>query len=159
MGLIIRSETLVSALNVNVVNVNFMTSYEGIKRTLTYFVTNPNRRTVQNISMAFNQDTGLLTVSAIINEYSLTGTGKVYEYPMLPYVNVGTSNIFGTAELGGNSYIGFLGRYFTNMAEENEGEDENNNETETQQDTKAQKNTDAQQNAQAQPTVVTPTAQ
>ena len=85
-------------LNVNVLNLNFTTSYEGLKRTLDYYITNPNRRTIQNISIAYNEETGLLTVAAVINEYSLTGTGKVYEYPYLPAVSVGTSNIFGGTE-------------------------------------------------------------
>ena len=85
-------------LNLNVLNLNFVTSYDGLKRTLNYLNTNPDRRTINNIALAYNEDTGLLSVAAVINEYSLTGTGKTYEYPFMPMVSQGTPNIFGSAD-------------------------------------------------------------
>ena len=96
------------ALNVNTVNMNFTTSYQGLKRMLDYISHNPNRRTVNNISVAFNPETGLLSVGGIISEYSLTGTGKVYDYPALPAVLTGTSNIFGTAEIETGDFLDML---------------------------------------------------
>ena len=96
------------SLNENVVNLNFTTSYAGLKRTLEYFITNPNRRTIQNISLGYDETTGLLTVAAMINEYSLTGTGKVYEFPYLPAVSMGTSNVFGGVDLAEGMDLAYL---------------------------------------------------
>ena len=96
------------SLNVNTVNMNCSTSYQGFKRMLDYFSHNPNRRTINNVSVAFSKETGLLSVGAIISEYSLTGTGKVYDYPALPSVLTGTPSIFGSAEFDSGDFLEML---------------------------------------------------
>lgn len=118
------------SLNVNTVNMNFTTSYQGFKRMLDYFAHNPNRRAINNVSVAFSQETGLLSVGAIISEYSLTGTGKVYDYPALPSVLTGTSNIFGSADFDNGDFLEMLAG---KAAEKEEGEKSNNAGTEDEE--------------------------
>lgn len=95
------------SLNVNTVNMNFKTSYQGFKRMLDYFSHSPYRRTINNVAVAKDSD-GLLAIGAIYSEYSLTGTGKVYDYPALPAVMTGTSDIFGSAEFDSGDFLEIL---------------------------------------------------
>ncbi len=119
------------SLNVNTVNMNYTTSYQGFKRSLEYFITNPGRRTINNVAVGFDQETGLLNVSGIFNEYSMTGTGKVYEYPMLPGVTIGTSNIFGGAEFDSSDFLEVM-RDLVKAAGEEAAEEENENKEEVE---------------------------
>ncbi len=112
------------SLNVNTVNTSFVTSYQGFKRTLDYFTNNPSRRTIQNISLAFSEETGLINVSSIVSEYSITGTGKAYVYPTLPSVPIGTSNIFGTAEFAEGDFLEYLVNSINNYQPGEGGENE-----------------------------------
>ncbi len=114
------------SLNVNTVNMTCTTSYQGFKRMLDYFSHNPNRRTLKNVAVAFNQETGLLSVGTIVSEYSLTGTGKVYDYPALPSVLTGTSSIFGSAEFDSGDFLEMLAG---KNKEEGESDDNNDNAT------------------------------
>ena len=113
------------SLNVNTVNMNFTTSYQGFKRMLDYFSHNPNRRTINNVAVAFDEETGLLSIGGIFSEYSLTGTGKVYDYPALPSVLTGTSSIFGSAEFESGDFLEMLrAAGGSREGEEGEGEGE-----------------------------------
>ena len=112
------------ALNVNTVNMNFKTSYQGFKRMLDYFSHNPNRRTINNVAVAFEQETGLLSVGGIYSEYSLTGTGKTYDYPALPSVLTGTSSIFGSAEFDSGDFLEMLAGRNEAAGEEGEKKDD-----------------------------------
>ena len=80
-------------------NYTFETSYTGIKNFVNYFTSNQDRMTVQSINLAYDASTGLLNGSAAANLYSLSGTGKVYEYPDIPNVQIGTRDIFASASL------------------------------------------------------------
>ena len=80
-------------------NFSFETSYSGIKNFITFFTTNKNRMTIQSMSMAYDSSTALLSGTAAVNLYSMSGTGKVYSYPEIPYVPIGTRDIFASARL------------------------------------------------------------
>ncbi len=90
-------------LNDNVITYTIETSYDGIKRIFDYFTSSPDREAIQSVTLGFDEEKGLLTGNVIVNEYSLTGTGKVYEYPELPAVDMGSVNIFGTAKVTGGT--------------------------------------------------------
>ena len=92
-------------LNNNSVTYVLVTSYDGVKRIFDYITSNTDKESIKSISMAMDAETGLLTCNIVMNEYSLTGTGKVYTYPELPAVQIGTDNLFGTVSLTGGSTL------------------------------------------------------
>lgn len=90
-------------LNDNAVTYTFVTSYDGVKRLCDFVTANQNKEAIQTITLGYDANTGLLAGNAVLNEYSLTGTGKTYSYPALPSVEIGTANIFGTATITGGT--------------------------------------------------------
>ena len=82
----------------NAITISYETSYEGFKELVDYVRSNKNRMTIENFSLAYDENTGLLTSSTAINMYSVTGTDKEYTQQNLSGVGLGLDNIFGTIE-------------------------------------------------------------
>ena len=82
----------------NVVSVSYQTSYDGFKDIVDYIRSNKNRMTVENFSLAYDTNTGMLTASSTLNMYSVVGTDKEYTQQNLSSVGLGLDNVFGTIE-------------------------------------------------------------
>ena len=73
-------------------------SYEGFKQAI-QMLTERNDRTQINVMASYDIETGLLDSSMTITTDFMTGTGKPYVTPTIPFVPQGTGNIFGTVDL------------------------------------------------------------
>ena len=73
-------------------------SYEGFKQAI-QMLTERNDRTQINVMASYDIETGLLDSSMTIIADFMTGTGKAYVAPTIPFVPQGTGNIFGTVDL------------------------------------------------------------
>lgn len=73
-------------------------SYEGFKQAI-QMLTERNDRTQINVMASYDIETGLLDSSMTIIADFMTGTGKPYVAPAIPFVPQGTGNIFGTVDL------------------------------------------------------------
>ena len=57
-----------------------------------------NKKSIDVMTMSFDEETGDLSGTVTYSMYSLTGTDKTYTSPSLPGVAVGTQDLFNTAE-------------------------------------------------------------
>ncbi|MCR4691506.1 MAG: hypothetical protein K5739_09195 [Lachnospiraceae bacterium] len=57
-----------------------------------------NKKSIDMLTMNFDEDTGDLTGAISYSMYSLSGTDKTYTSPSLPGVGTGTDDLFNTAE-------------------------------------------------------------
>ena len=73
-------------------------SYEGFKQAI-QMLTERNDRTQIDVMASYDIETGLLDSSMTITTDFMTGTGKPYVTPTIPFVPQGTGNIFGTVDL------------------------------------------------------------
>ena len=73
-------------------------SYEGFKQAI-QMLTERNDRTQINVMASYDIETGLLDSSMTVITDFMTGTGKPYVAPAIPFVPQGTGNIFGTVDL------------------------------------------------------------
>ncbi|MEG1947316.1 MAG: hypothetical protein RR139_09520 [Lachnospiraceae bacterium] len=80
------------------VNYNFAGTYAGMKTCMAYLLNTAQRKTLQNIALTFDSETGNLMGNMSVRFYALSGTDKVYEEPWIPSMPTGTDNIFGTVE-------------------------------------------------------------
>lgn len=71
-------------------------SYTGIKNMVRAVLNDSRRRGIDTISLAYDDSTGQLNGSAIVDSYFLLGTDKTYAQPSLTPVQQGTDDIFGT---------------------------------------------------------------
>ena len=80
--------------------INYRVSYEGLKRGIRNICEQPNRMGIEKLSVAFDETTGRLTGSTVVNMYCVPGQeGKEYREPDFSSVLLGTDNIFGTIEI------------------------------------------------------------
>lgn len=78
------------------VKYSFSATYDGVKDMVDYVFAQPNeKKSIQNLSLAYDSSTGNLTGSADINMYYMTGTGKEYKPATIPTVPTGVANVFG----------------------------------------------------------------
>lgn len=70
--------------------------YDGMKRFVNSIVQDPNRRSIETVTMAYDSGTGHLHGTTSMNLFTLTGTDREYEATKIPYMSIGTDNIFGT---------------------------------------------------------------
>lgn len=83
---------------------NFEASYEGLKRSVENIHRQTDRTVIEQMSVVFDETTGLLRGTAAINLYCVPGQeGKEYVQPNLSAVLLGKENIFGTKTLRGES--------------------------------------------------------
>ena len=78
------------------INYSFSATYDGIKDMVDYVFAQPEeKKSLQNLSIAFDESTGNLVGTADINMYYMTGTGKEYKPATIPTVPKGVGNLFG----------------------------------------------------------------
>ncbi len=81
------------------VTITYKTTYEGYKTCMTYINQYEERMNVYDLTTTYDAETGNLTGTMTINMYYMIGSGKVFERPIIPDINIGTNNIFGTLEM------------------------------------------------------------
>lgn len=80
------------------VSVSIATSYNSIKDVITKITTDPDRKSIESLTLAFDSESGDLTGGMSFSMYSMTGTDKTYTTPEISGVNFGTNNIFNSAD-------------------------------------------------------------
>lgn len=73
----------------------YSVSYEGLKEVIRQIVEDEHRKSVDNISLVFNENTGNLAGSMTVNYFALSGTGKEYRHPEISNSLYGVDCIFG----------------------------------------------------------------
>lgn len=74
-------------------------SYAGMKNIVRSILNGGNRKAVENISLAYDDSTGQLNGTILVDTYFVVGSDKPYAQPSLIPVRQGTDNIFGTMDL------------------------------------------------------------
>lgn len=75
-----------------------VTTYEGFKNAIG-MITNRNDRTQLSVMASYDIASGLVDSNISLVTNYMSGTGKQYVAPAVPFVQQGTDNIFGTVEL------------------------------------------------------------
>ena len=84
------------------VSVNYLVSYDGLKRGIKNISMQDNRMSIRNLTVSYDESTGLLRGTTVVNMYCIPGQAdKVYEEPDFSSVLLGSDNIFGSIELYG----------------------------------------------------------
>lgn len=81
------------------VGLTYQVTYTGLKDMIQYVYNEQDRMTIDSLAVSFDATTGILTGTANLNMYLMTGTDNVYNEPNIPDILLGTDNIFGTIEL------------------------------------------------------------
>lgn len=74
-------------------------TYSSLKDVVKQIFAQKNRRAIDSITMAFDESTGLLQGSLVMNSYYVDGLDRAYVAPDLTPVRQGTDNIFGTVDV------------------------------------------------------------
>lgn len=80
------------------ISVSMQSSYRSLKDIITHINTDPDRKSINSLSVVFDTETGKLSSSMAFTAYSLTGTEKEYTTPNVTGVFYGTNDIFNTGE-------------------------------------------------------------
>lgn len=82
------------------VTMNYAVSYEGLKRSIKNIALQTNRMVIDNVTVAYDDTTGLLRGMTTVNMYCVWGQeDKEYVAPDFSSVLLGTDNIFGTIKI------------------------------------------------------------
>ena len=85
-------------LYTNPVEYNFLSGYENMKGMVAAITGASSGKNVESIVLSYDSDTGMLNGTMVINEFSLSGNGRIYE-PLGSFdVTLGNNNPFATAE-------------------------------------------------------------
>lgn len=108
------------------VTMQFVSSYEALKRYVNTVVLQTNRTKIVSVTASYDESTGLLNCVASINMYYITGQdGKTYVQPDFSSVITGTDNPFGTIVVPYEEDVAELAEQITGIeVEDNEEEDE-----------------------------------
>lgn len=81
------------------VTISYSTTYEGLKKWISYIHDYDERMNIPSFSAAFNHTTGKLSGTMMIDLYALNGSGKECKAPVINGVPIGTDNIFGSFDI------------------------------------------------------------
>lgn len=76
------------------VTTTYEANYISLKQLIKAVTTDNAKKSIEEVSITYNEENGILSGSMLSNYYYLTGTDEVYEYPEVNGVAVGTSNPF-----------------------------------------------------------------
>lgn len=79
--------------------ITYQADYSGFKNSMSDIAAQGNRETIDSINAVYDITTGVLASTVNVNMYYITGTGKEYVSPQIPFIPQGTDNIFGTISL------------------------------------------------------------
>lgn len=86
-----------ASLCVSPLTLSLQTDYEGVKKAVDFVNAAAEKKNISSLNLTFNQETGLLSGSMVINEYAVYGLGKEYEKPQVEG-ETGVNNIFSFGE-------------------------------------------------------------
>ena len=79
------------------VTISYTTTYQGLKQAINYINNYGERMTIDSVSVAFDESTGLLEGTMVLNLYTLSDSVKPhYTIPQISGIPIGNPNIFGT---------------------------------------------------------------
>lgn len=81
------------------VTIAYQTTYEGLKKSIRYINEYDERMNVIDLTASFDNTTGNLTGVMTIELFAVNGRDRVPEEPVIPGVQLGTDNIFGSFEI------------------------------------------------------------
>ena len=84
------------SIYISPLTIDFTTGYEGLKSCMDHINQYKERMNVESFNAVYDQETGLLKGSMIINQYSLLKEGSSYVNPVISDILLGTDNIFST---------------------------------------------------------------
>lgn len=96
-NLIPTEANLGASLCVSPLTLSIQTDYDGIKKAVDFINAAAEKKNISSLSLTFNQETGLLSGSMVVNEYAVYGLGKEYVKPQVEG-ETGVSNIFSLGE-------------------------------------------------------------
>lgn len=76
------------------VSTAFDVNYVSFKQLITAMAGDADKKSIEEVSLTYNEETGLLSGTMTSNFYYMQGTDEVYETPDVNGVSVGTSNPF-----------------------------------------------------------------
>ena len=76
---------------------SFTSSYEGFKEIYTMIQKDNHLKNVDSLSMAYDQESGMIIGTMSVNLFAVDGTGEAYVSPEIRDVKTGVLNVFGTA--------------------------------------------------------------
>lgn len=92
------------------VTINYLVSYEGLKRGIKNISAQDSRMSIDNLTVSYDETTGLLTGMTSVDMYCIPGqSDKEYVQPSFSSVLLGTDNVFGSIELYGESNLADIG--------------------------------------------------
>ncbi len=83
------------------VTMNYLVSYEGLKRGIKNISVQDNRMSINNLTVSYDETTGLLNGTTVVDMYCIPGQDKEYVQPNFSSVLIGSDNIFGSLETYG----------------------------------------------------------
>lgn len=81
------------------VTISYSSTYEGLKKWISYIHDYDERMNIPSFSAAFNHTTGKLSGTMMIDLYALNGSDKEFKDPVINGVPIGTDNIFGSFDI------------------------------------------------------------
>ncbi len=83
------------------VTMNYLVSYDGLKRGIKNISAQDNRMSIDNLTVSYDESTGLLNGTTVVDMYCIPGQDKEYVQPNFSSVLLGSDNIFGSLETYG----------------------------------------------------------
>lgn len=122
-------ETIQLGLYRNPVSMQFVSSYEALKRYVKTVALQTNRTKIVGITASYDETTGLLTCVANLNMYFITGQeDKTYVQPDFSSVITGTDNPFGSITMPYEADVAGLAENATGIHVDEEETEEDNGE-------------------------------
>ena len=122
-------ETIQLGLYRNPVSMQFVSSYEALKRYVKTVALQTNRTKIVGITASYDEMTGLLTCVANLNMYFITGQeDKTYVQPDFSSVITGTDNPFGSITMPYEADVAGLAENATGIQVDEEETEEDNGE-------------------------------
>lgn len=89
----------IGPLNCRQCAITYQVAYDGLKKSINNIMSQSSRMTIDSIAVSFDNTTGLLEGSTVVNMYCIPNQeGKEYVEPNMAGVVLGTNNIFGTKQ-------------------------------------------------------------
>ena len=104
------------------VTMSYLVSYDGLKRGIKNISAQDNRMSINNLSVSYDETTGLLRGTTVVDMYCIPGQAdKEYVEPNFSSVLLGSDNIFGSLESLGSGMLD-IGESAADDEEGEEGE-------------------------------------